>query len=1402
MIKKIFSKKVIGIIIIIVTIFISVFLVEKNKIENLSGASLSIVKKNKSIKELFKNTKYEVENFETIELYGTIMIPMNTVFKGIFGNLYIDDTNQQIEYESMKLDIDIEKNKIIVLQNGAENESNIDNSVEVEIEEQDGIRYVPIYLISNFPNVDVKIDGKVVYDDNKYLSSMDVFSNGKNFHEIRIITGSKEDNKNYDYVGQESGAIWREEALKRIEKYRKKDVDIIVKDSNGNLMKDAIVDISMINNEFKFGTAIRNFANGYEFNELFNIVGSENAFKWGEISQNGYIGAETITEYAKKKDMSVRGHCLWWDRPWCDELKELIGEKENPQVGTMAYIYEQYKNSNINSRQVDNLSFEIQQQLEQTILNHIEEEVKHFSNVDEWDVVNEILSQQYFKYWLYDRNFLEENSFLNKKDRWYYSLYKDNEQYYKFVAKCFDKVREINPKLKLVLNDDAINGDDSNIKLIDDIRAICNVVKYTNNIDVLGVQYHVGNNYKNSPQNYYNVINSILETTNIKEAAVTEYDNYISSKLGKYTSDEKKTKADYLRDTLISVYSNNNINEFVFWVYTCNHFEKEERVVYEELTNEWLHYKTTLSINDNGVYNTRLYKGDYTAKVKINNKEQIVNFKVSDNTESKIEIVIEKEKDKDENKVSELNNIVQENAKIKDKYNTVYSNSEILNKYTELIDYIDDYIYTLESKNIDDLDNVYKKQFELIDEIVQQYYSKKIGISSNILTNVLQDLINLSINYKTLYSYYSIGDKDNNEIGEQNLTNLINKYNDNLDVNVDIFTDFINKEKEVYEKSIRNDSEVEKYFSNQRAINVSKILSEIIDKEISIFKEEEKSKLQIDYDKDINVITNQDILVKLIYGKNTSILNNDGSDTYIFTDNGTFDFKVAIKDDIYLVTATVDNIDKDAPVISGIENRTDETQVATINVTDKNLDSIVVTKDGQVIDFNNGDTLFEVGNYVITAIDKAGNKNVAELRIIGYVESNSIYYISSNGIGDGTSEKNPMNINTASTLKYNAGDKILFKSGEKYNIDLNWSMNGSSNNLVTISSYGDGDFPIINGSIELVSNLAIYGLEFTNNRESCLITNQQYSENIYISNCVFGNVVGTSIYLNKQVSNIKIDNCIFRNCTGSGIAIKNDNKSLIVKDITISANIFSNMNNAISVSGDNLDEKFENVQIHDNYFINQSDGDDGVISFGNVLDSQFDIKLFNNMYYNFKKLYNIREDSIEDLKNNLVSDNNTFYAFLNSILIDKCKDFKELQNNYKLENNSKFVIMNENYQSNLVEDICNKSNDRGTIVLYLLETIRLANSNKAVQEINSENGIVVTSSGYEDFINRKIGAADELTLKNSQEKIEDSTVASEELPVAGLEKIAFGIVLIAIICFALSGTGYCKYKMQSNKFSE
>ncbi len=545
-------------------------------------------------------------------------------------------------------------------------------------------------------------------------------------------------------------------------------------------------------------------------------------------------------------------------------------------------------------------------------------------------------------------------------------------------------------------------------------------------------------------------------------------------------------------------------------------------------------------------------------------------------------------------------------------------------------------------------------------------------------------------------------------------------------------------------------------------------------------------------------ITNKDVVATL---QSDIPIEMNMSNSHTFTENGSFTFKFVVNGEEKEITATVDWIDKKAPVITGYENRVDELEAVVINVTDENLNKIVVTLNGEYIDFNNGDTLFKPGNYQILATDKAGNSSEVTLRIVDYIESNKTYYISNNGKGNGLSESSPMNIDAASKIRFYAGDKILFKAGEKYKLRLDWVMMGSPDNKVVISSYGQGDRPIIDGYISLVSNLEISNIYFVNDKESSIVTNQEFSENIVISNCIFQDIVDTGIYLNRQVKNCEIKDCIFRNCTNA-ISMKNDFQNLLLTDIKIHDNIFVSGTRAIVISGRNENEVFEKVEIYNNIFMNYTSNGSSVISFGFIEDTKFDVTIYNNVYYNFLRAYSINNEYYENFKNNVRSDNNTFYSFNDSKFIENSTNFDDLNNSYNIDKESKNIVMDANsYKVNEVTYMANNSTDKNEIIDYMNQTISASNSgqsnnngNKPTQNGGSNN----SGSGVNGIQNTPTVTSSQLANKNSQ-KNSDKTMSQEKIPYTGTEKIIV-IAIVALVTMGLfSGINYVKYLKDTRK---
>lgn len=532
-------------------------------------------------------------------------------------------------------------------------------------------------------------------------------------------------------------------------------------------------------------------------------------------------------------------------------------------------------------------------------------------------------------------------------------------------------------------------------------------------------------------------------------------------------------------------------------------------------------------------------------------------------------------------------------------------------------------------------------------------------------------------------------------------------------------------------------------------------------------------------------LTNEDVVVTL---ESNVPIEMEGSNQYTFTENGSFTFKYTLYGEPKEITAVVDWIDKDAPVISGIDEREDETEQVTLNVTDANLDTITVTKDGQDVSFSNGDILIEKGEYEVVAKDRAGNSSERSFKIVDYIESNKIYYVSSDGTGDGSSEDLPMNVKDLNKLKLYAGDKILLKSGEKYSVNIECKRKGSPDNRVVISNYGEGALPVINGSLDLVSNLEISNLRFTNNAESCLVTNYDYCENVKIENCIFDNVADSAIYLNRQVSNFEITNCIFKNCKNAGITMKNDSQNLMVNSVKITNNIFVNLTKSIDIASEVADNTFENVEIGENYFIVQT-SDEAVIKVGKIVTDKFEVSVYSNLFYSFSRAYEVFDDSLNDIKGHLLCDYNTFYAYKESKYLNDISDIKTLGDEYGNEANSNVTVIDrEKYD---VYDCLNttlKLDDKEQILSNLTEKIDVGNRRMQVDVVGSPDKI----------IKNKVMGLEEMKSSDIEE-ITDSSVADEVLPLAGWQKVSIAIISIIVITGLFSAGKYSKYKKDTKK---
>lgn len=128
--------------------------------------------------------------------------------------------------------------------------------------------------------------------------------------------------------------------------------------------------------------------------------------------------------------------------------------------------------------------------------------------------------------------------------------------------------------------------------------------------------------------------------------------------------------------------------------------------------------------------------------------------------------------------------------------------------------------------------------------------------------------------------------------------------------------------------------------------------------------------------------TNQNVTATLETNANITITNNSNSKTHTFEQNGSFTFEYEIKGQAFKKTAEVNNIDKKAPEITGVQNDRLYIQNITPKIQDENLQEVLLYKDNILSQaYKTNTTISEEGSYRLVAKDRAGNQTTVEFDI-------------------------------------------------------------------------------------------------------------------------------------------------------------------------------------------------------------------------------------------------------------------------------------------------------------------------------------------------------------------------------------------------------------------------------------
>lgn len=316
---------------------------------------------------------------------------------------------------------------------------------------------------------------------------------------------------NYPYEGAAANAPWRAAAAERIERLRKANIGVVLRDPEGRPFANVPVRIRMKKHAFGFGTAVAgsrladNSTDGQRYRDFlranFNKAVLENDLKWPFWETWARNTAESGLTWLRNNGIPVRGHTVVWP-----------GRSNLPtDVQNM-----------LNANPVD------QNALRNRINTHIDAVMNYTKGrVTEWDVINEPYTNKDLMQVLGNAEMIE----------W------------------LRRARRNDPDIKLFIND-YDNVEDGGFNLAH-IRGFYDILKFVIDggapLDGIGIQAHFGGNLT-PPDRVMEILD--LYASLGKDLQVTEFDINIQ---------DEEAQAQYTRDFLTICFSHPRMMGFLMW---------------------------------------------------------------------------------------------------------------------------------------------------------------------------------------------------------------------------------------------------------------------------------------------------------------------------------------------------------------------------------------------------------------------------------------------------------------------------------------------------------------------------------------------------------------------------------------------------------------------------------------------------------------------------------------------------------------------------------------------------------------------------------------------------------------------------------------------------------------------
>ncbi len=415
------------------------------------------------------------------------------------------------------------------------------------------------------------------------------------------------------YKGADEGAQWRKDALARIEKHRKGDITVIVKDSDGKAVEGAAVSLGMYEHEFNIGLNISHFTpltrdpSPEKYRQ--GIVENYNSYGTGHMhrrtedgsKQIEYDAVESCYMWAKENGCAkqLKGHALMWDMESCSTEVGENGEYISP----IDYYYSNYILKND------------WEGLDRDVEKHIKWLSERFPYITQWDVSNEDSSRNNgTRDWaVYKRAYIP---YLRER---YGDEYAEAHQY-DYLINWYRYARKYFPKASLTLNDIY----DAKLLKFEGVQLpfLRWAVEHLD-FDAIGYQGHEG--YNTDPEEVVALLDRLSEYG--KAIHITEYDT--NSTGGLSVTVDGDYQANLVRDTAIAYFACERVDTLYLWwqkdfhlgqingvlMYNYDMSLKKSGMMLRELF--YKHWWTNAEGRTDkcGEYSTRGFYGDYTVTV-------------------------------------------------------------------------------------------------------------------------------------------------------------------------------------------------------------------------------------------------------------------------------------------------------------------------------------------------------------------------------------------------------------------------------------------------------------------------------------------------------------------------------------------------------------------------------------------------------------------------------------------------------------------------------------------------------------------------------------------------------------------------------------------------------------------